>query len=270
MSNEIQAVRVNGLSFNCRLDGPEGAPWMVFSNSLVTNLSVWDRQVEAFGGRYRILRYHQRGHGGTEVPAEAANLDVLTEDAAALMAHFGVSGAVAMGVSMGAATVLCLAARHPELVAAVIASDGQAGTAAGGAQTWQERIDFARENGMSAFADATVKRWFSAAAIAAGNAAIPHVREMVRTTPKAGFVACATALQSYDIRAELPKLRQPVLLLAGEIDGAMPKTMRGMAEAILDAHFVEVPGAGHVPCLEAPGLFNAAVEAFLAEKQSAA
>lgn len=265
MTEETRSVRVNGLSFRCRLDGPEGAPWMVFSNSLVTNLSVWDEQVAAFAGRFRILRYDQRGHGGTEVPAEAATLDALAEDAAALMARFGVGGAVFAGVSMGAATALCLAARHPELVSAVIASDGQAGTAPGGAQAWQERMDFARENGMAAFAEATVKRWFSPASIGAGNPAISRVREMVATTPEAGFAACARALQSYDIRAELPGLRQPVLLVAGEMDGAMPATMRGMAGAIPDARFVEIAGAGHIPCLEAPGPFNAAMEFFLAE-----
>jgi 3-oxoadipate enol-lactonase len=265
-NGESHAVRVHGLRFNCRLDAPEGAPWMVFSNSLVTDLSVWDEQVAAFGGPYRILRYDQRGHGGTEVPAGPASLDVLTEDAAALMTHFGIRGAVVVGVSMGAATALCLATRHPALVSAVVASDGQAGTADGGAQAWQERIDFAREHGMAAFADVTVRRWFAATAIEAGHPAIPRVRDMVAATPEAGFIACATALQSYDIRAELPGLRQPVLLLAGEMDGAMPATMRSMADVIPDARFVEIAGAGHLPCVEAPGPFNAALEAFLTEK----
>lgn len=239
---------------------------MVFSNSLVTNLSIWDAQVAAFATRFRILRYDQRGHGGTEVPAQAATLDVLTEDAAALMTQFGIRDAVFAGVSMGAATALCLAARHPDLVRAVIASDGQAGTAPGGAQGWQERMDFAREHGMEAFAEATLKRWFSAESLQSGNSAIERVRAMVAATPEAGFVACARALQDYDIRAELPGLRQPVLLIAGEKDGAMPATMRAMAGVIPDASFVEIAGAGHVPCIEAPDAFNAAVEAFLAEK----
>ena len=87
----------DGLVFRCRIDGPEGAPWMVFSNSLATNLTVWDAQVAAFAGRYRTLRYDQRGHGGTTVPAAAATIPQLADDAAALMAHFGVTGAVFVG-----------------------------------------------------------------------------------------------------------------------------------------------------------------------------
>ncbi|SHJ87191.1 3-oxoadipate enol-lactonase [Roseomonas rosea] len=255
-----QFVRVNGLSFRCRLDGPEGAPALVFSNSLLTDLTLWDAQVAAFAGRYRILRYDQRGHGGTEVPPEPATLDRLTEDAAALLRHFGLAGTTFVGVSMGAATALCLAARAPELVAAVLASDGQAATAPGGAQAWQERIDLARENGMPAFAEATLRRWFSPASTASGNPAIARVREMIQATPEAGFVACARALQAYDIRAELPHLRQPVLLVAGAADGAMPQTMRGMAEVIPNARFVEIPDAGHLPCIETPDAFNAALE----------
>jgi 3-oxoadipate enol-lactonase len=265
MVSADQHVRVNGLTIRCRLDGRDDAPWLVFSNSLLTDLSVWDAQVAAFADRFHILRYDQRGHGGTEVPAEPATLDQLTEDLAALMEHFGVSTATVAGVSMGAATVLCLAARAPQLAMAVVASDGQAGTAPGGAQTWQERMDFARQHGMAVHAEATLKRWFSPASLAAGNPAIPHVRRMIENTPEAGFVACARALQSYDIRAALPGLRQPVLLVAGAADGAMPKSMRAMAESIPDARFVEIPDAGHLPCIEAPSPFNQAMETFLAE-----
>jgi 3-oxoadipate enol-lactonase len=194
-------TRVNGLSFRTRLDGKEGAPWLVFSNSLLTDLTLWDAQVGEFNNRYRILRYDQRGHGGTEVPAGPATLEELATDAEALMAHLDIEDATFIGVSMGAATGLLLATRAPGRVAAVLASDGQAGTAPGGAQAWQERIDMAAEEGMDAFADATLRRWFSPASIAAGNPAIARVREMILATPEAGFVACARALQSAPCRA---------------------------------------------------------------------
>ncbi|MFT8244918.1 alpha/beta fold hydrolase [Roseomonas sp. BN140053] len=262
----VVQVRVNGLGFRCRLDGPAGAPWMVFSNSLLTDLSVWDAQVAALSGRFRILRYDQRGHGGTEVPAKPATLDALIEDAAALLRHFGVSGAVVAGVSMGAATAIGLAARHPALVSAVVASDGQVATAPGGAAAWQERIDMARAQGMPAFAEATLRRWFSPASLATANPAIPRVRAMVLATPEAGFVACARALQNYDLREDLPRVRQPALLVAGATDGAMPRSMRELAASLPDARFAEIPDAGHLPCIEAPDAFNRVLRDFLAAK----
>ena len=120
-------VTVSGLRFRCRLEGVPGAPWMVFSNSLATDLTVWDPQVAVFASGFRILRYDQRGHGGTTIPSEPATLSRLADDAVALMRHFNVRDSVFVGVSMGAATGFCLAPRYPELIAKLVASDGQPG-----------------------------------------------------------------------------------------------------------------------------------------------
>lgn len=256
-------VQANGLTFRCRVDGRPGTPWLVFANSLLTDLSLWDAQVAAFGDRYRTLRYDQRGHGGTDVPDGPVSFDLLVADAAALMDAMGVTDACFIGASMGAATALLLAARSPERVARVMACDGQAGTAPGGAQAWQERIDFARQRGMDALAEPTVQRWFAPASRAAGHPAIEKVREMIRSTPQDGFIACAQALQAYDFRAELPHIRQPTLLLAGAADGAMPQMMRRMGQAMSNARFAEIPEAGHLPNIEAADEVNARLACFL-------
>ncbi|TMJ67529.1 MAG: AraC family transcriptional regulator, partial [Alphaproteobacteria bacterium] len=59
-------IKANGITINYQLDGPDGAPWLVLSNSLATNLSMWDEQARELGRGFRVLRYDQRGHGGTE------------------------------------------------------------------------------------------------------------------------------------------------------------------------------------------------------------
>ena len=258
-----QFIDHDGLRFRYRLDGREGAPWMVLSNSLVTDLSVWDAQVAAFGDRYRILRYDQRGHGGTGVPAQPATMSQLADDAAALMQAVGAAEAVFGGVSMGAATGFCLAQRHPELVSRLIASDGQVATAVGGSDAWQQRIELGQRDGMAGYADATMPRWFSARSRSEGNPAMPRLRAMIESTPLEGFVACARALQNYDFRAGLATMRQPTLLIAGAEDGPMPASMRALADTLPDARFVEIADAGHIPGAERPDAFNAAVTAFL-------
>ena len=58
-------ISVNGTTINCRFDGPSDAPVLVFSNSLATSLAVWNDQVERLQGRFRILRYDNRGHGNS-------------------------------------------------------------------------------------------------------------------------------------------------------------------------------------------------------------
>jgi 3-oxoadipate enol-lactonase len=59
-------VKANGITFNYDIGGPESAPWLIFSNSLATNLHMWDPQADALKSEFRMLRYDQRGHGQTE------------------------------------------------------------------------------------------------------------------------------------------------------------------------------------------------------------
>ncbi len=68
MSGMDTVLTVGRQPLRVRVEGPQGAPWLVFSNSLMTDLSLWDGQVAAFGAAYRILRYDTRGHGGSAVP----------------------------------------------------------------------------------------------------------------------------------------------------------------------------------------------------------
>ena len=51
-----------------RLDGPAGAPVVVMAHALGATLELWDAQAATLAGRYRVLRYDVRGHGGSEVP----------------------------------------------------------------------------------------------------------------------------------------------------------------------------------------------------------
>ena len=251
-ASQDHRVTVDGLAFRCRVQGAPGAPWLVFGNSLLTDLTMWDRQAAALEGRWRILRYDQRGHGGTEVPQAPADFARLADDAAALCRHFAVGAGVFAGISMGGATALALAIRHPDLLAAIVVCDSQAASPATNHAAWEERIALARREGMAALAEATVARWFRPETLAAAAPAVAHVRAMVTATPMAGFVACARALQSYDLTPDLPRLRIPVQLLVGEGDGALPAAMQALAGRLADARFTAIPGAGHLPNWKTP------------------
>src|SRR5690606_1102136 len=61
-------IDIAGEPFNVRMDGPENAPVLMLSNSLSSNMSMWDAQVRAWQSRFRILRYDSRGHGGSVAP----------------------------------------------------------------------------------------------------------------------------------------------------------------------------------------------------------
>ena len=48
-------IKANGITFNYQIDGAQHAPWLIFSNSLATNLSMWDEQARALSGSFRVF-----------------------------------------------------------------------------------------------------------------------------------------------------------------------------------------------------------------------
>ena len=261
MTDEI--VDLAGLEFRCRLDGRAGAPWMVFSNSMLTDVTMWDDQVAAFAGRFRILRYDQRGHGRSSVPPEDTSVGQLADDLAALLKHFGIEGATLIGSSMGAITGLCLAGRGDTRIGRLIACDGTAVSPPSAPAAWDERIALARSQGMAALASATLARWFTPATIAARLPVLERVRAMIEATPLEGYAVCARALRDYNLTVLLPGIAVPTLLIAGAADGEIPRTMRDMAPQIWSARYEEIDAAGHLPNLEQSGQFSSVIEDWL-------
>jgi len=260
-----RAIRVSdaGLRLNARVDGPEGAPWVVFSNSLSVNLSLWDGQVAAFGPRFRFLRYDQRGHGKSDTPTDDFTMDDLASDLLALLDDFNVDKAVLVGVSMGCTTVLRCAARAPSRCLGVVGCDGQWRSAPGTAAMWEERFAVVREGGMEAIAEPTVRRWFQPGFFSRKPDEIERIKAMVAATKQEGYFSCGKALQNYDFRADYPALSMPALFLAGAQDGDLPKIMREMADATPGGLFQIINECGHLPNIEQPELFFQAVDGFV-------
>src|SRR6266852_36320 len=76
---------IDGARIRYRLDGPIGAPFLVLSNSLGTNLDMWEPQVAVFATRFRVLRYDSRGHGLSEVTPGPYTIERLARDVVALL-----------------------------------------------------------------------------------------------------------------------------------------------------------------------------------------
>ena len=256
-------VNANGLSFNCRIDGKDGAPWIVFSNSLITNLSMWDEQAAALSDSFRILRYDQRGHGGTDAPAGRYTFDLLIDDAIALFDALSIKRAHFAGLSMGGATALGLALRHPDRIDRTIICDSPCASTPATAQQWEERIAVAQKKGVAALAEPTIARWFPPETVAANPPYLDRLRAMIRTTPLNGFVGCAAALANHDFRSAVASCTRPALFIVGEKDGTTPAAMRQLHQMLAGSGFVELPGAGHISNLDRPTEFSRAVRDFL-------
>jgi 3-oxoadipate enol-lactonase len=255
-------VKASGINFNCSIEGKRGAPWVVFSNSLATNLSMWDDQAAALGDKFQILRYDQRGHGGTDAPEGRYSFDLLVEDVISLFDAFEIERAHFVGLSMGGMTAVALAEKHPDRLDRVVPCDCGPASTPQSAQQWEERIAIAREQGMEALVEPTIGRWFPAEFLAANKATADKVREMIRTTPAAGFIGCAFALSNFDLRPGLSKIKSPTQFVCGGKDAALGGT-KALHAGVAGSGFVEIEGAGHISNVERPDIFTRALKEFL-------
>ena len=254
--------RVNGININFEIDGPDNAPWLILSNSLLTNLSMWDDQVATLARSFRILRYDQRGHGGTEATAGDYSFDLLVADIIALIDMLGIGRAHFCGLSMGGMTALFLAQRHPQRFDRIIACDCGPNSTEASAQQWKERIEVASRDGMQALVEPTIARWFPPDFVATKAPVLDKVRGMIRSTPLAGFRGCAMALSSYDLRGGLGGIDRRTLLIVGTKDATLAG-IRQIKDAVRGSALVELEGAGHISNVEQPAAFTRAVVDFL-------
>ena len=251
----------SGLRLNVAIEGREGAPWVVMSNSLATNLTLWDDLAASLSDRFRLLRYDQRGHGGSDAPPPPYAMDEVVADAVELMNGAGIERAHFIGISMGGIAGWALAQSHPHRLASLTVCD--AAMANGPARDWLDRIAVLENEGVAALVEPTLGRWFTKESLARNTGAVQRVRQMIATTKPNGFAGCMHALMAFDYSAGVERLRLPVLLVSGEHDGARPQTMAADAARIPGARLVVIPDAGHLPCIENPAAFNKAVGKFL-------
>ena len=256
-------VKANGIDINYQIDGPDGAPWIVFSNSLATSTAMWDEQAAGLKDSFRVLRYDQRGHGGTDVPAGRYAFDTLLADALGLMDALWIKTAHFAGLSMGGATALGLAQKHPDRFDRIIVCDSPCQSTPQSSQQWEERILVAKEKGMTALVEPTVARWFPPETVARNPPYLDKVRGMIRDTPANGFIGCAAALAAHDYASAVASVTRPVLFMAGEKDGVTPAAMRKLNEKLPGSHFVELAGAGHISNMDRPAEFTRAIRDFL-------
>lgn len=262
-------IFANGILFNHRIEGRDGAPWLTFSNSHATDLALWDGQVERFEDRFRILRYDTRGHGKTEASEGAYDFDLLTSDVVALWDALGIDRSHFVGLSLGGTTGIELALRHPDRVASLAACDCRCHATPAFSASWDARMETARHDGMEELVAPTLERWFTPAFRARKPQALNTIGNMIRRTSVAGYIGCAEALKRIDCEPRLFAIRCPTLFLTGDKDpSAPPDLVAGWQSLVPGSRLAVIPDAAHIANIENPDAFNAALEAFLDQQAS--
>lgn len=243
-----------------RVDGPDDGAPVVFSNSLGTDMRLWDPILPLLPKGLRIIRYDKRGHGLSSCPSGNYSMGSLVTDVERLMDHLGVRDSVFVGLSIGGMTAQGLAVKRLDLIRAMVLSNTAAkiGTPA----MWDERIAAVRKDGIEALADAVMERWFSEEFHASPE--LELWRNMLVRGEDDGYAGCSAAISGTDFYAPTATLRLPTLGIAGSEDGSTPPDLvRETVDLIPGSKFHLIRKAGHLPCVEQPEEFAQVLTDFL-------
>ncbi|UWU26087.1 3-oxoadipate enol-lactonase (plasmid) [Rhizobium sp. CB3060] len=197
-------------------------PWLLFCNSLGTDLSMWDAQASDLAPHFRILRYDRRGHGNSSAPAAPYTLADLASDVLALLDAFDIAQTHFCGLSIGGLVGQWLAIHAGDRIGKLVlcATAAKIGTAEG----WQARIDAVRQAGLGSLTAGTVERWFSPDLVASRPEFIQTMLKGFLATSPIGYIGCCAALAEADLRLEIGRIDNPVLAVSAEGDEVCPPT----------------------------------------------
>jgi 3-oxoadipate enol-lactonase len=255
-------VRANGIDIHYEIDG-EG-PWLVFSHALACHLGMWDEQVAAFRGRFRVLRFDTRGHGTSSVTPAPYTFEQLAADLEGLLSALGVDKVHLVGISLGGMVAQEFALRYPQRLASLVLCDTTSQYPDGTDRIWEERIAIVRAEGLDPLAQPTLERWFTPPFRAARPDIMARIGAMIRFTSPIGYMGCGAAVPTINTTSRLGAITCPTLVVVGENDpGTPPPMAETIRSGIPGAELKVIGSASHLCNIEQPEAFNDALVDFL-------
>lgn len=251
-------------SIHYELCGPTDSPVLVLSHALGTNLNLWDDQVKALRGSFRILRYDSRGHGRSPADSGPYTISLLAADVLNLLDELGVTSAHFCGISLGGMVGQYLAIYHPERISSLILSN--TATRIGTREKWDRRIQRVMEGGMPAVLGEVLDGWFSARFRSVHGSIAESLADALKTTSPQGYIGCCGALRDADLSQLIGRVNAPALIIAGTEDQATTlAAAQFLHQEIRDSRLVTLKCA-HLACVEAAGEFTDNLTRFLTTK----
>jgi 3-oxoadipate enol-lactonase len=244
-------------------------PALVFAHGLGGGHLSWWQQVPHFRDRYTCVSFDHRGFGLSRDTPDGPGADAFVDDLAALVDHLGVPDVRLVAQSMGGWTCLGYALRHPGRVRALV----MACTTGTLRDPETEAVYRAHAAGRP-----------EAALFARGIHPAGGDR-LAQEQPALHFLYREVDALSHDLdkdamrkklnklrttpRAEVARLRVPLLCITGEEDVVIPPAaVAVLASIVPGARLARVPEAGHSVYWERPAAFNRLVDEFLTAEAS--
>jgi pimeloyl-ACP methyl ester carboxylesterase len=248
------------------LDEGQGLPVLLL-HGFPLNADSFRPQIAALSNRYRFIVPDHRGFGRSGPGAGPTEMARIARDALGILDLLEIHRAVIGGVSMGGYAAMALLRQDAGRAESLVLIDTQAGADDDAAK--QRREDTARavlEKGIELLVDSMLPKLV---APAADQQVKTEVAAMIRATSAEGAAAAlrGMALRT-DSRDMLGRFAGPALVIVGEEDTLTPPARSREMKSLLQAgELCVIPGAGHLPNMEKPEVFNKALDSFLARSR---
>ncbi len=262
----MPTVETNGIKMNYVDTGGTGIPALLV-HGFPMNHRMWQPQIDALGGRFRLIAPDLRGFGESDAPEDRTSysVDSFADDLKGLIDELGIDKVVLVGLSMGGYACFAFLRKYPENIAGLVLADtrAEADPPAGIEKRTKQQAQVESE-GTAGLIDALTAALLAQMTVENKPEVVARVKE-VMDNPAAGFIGALEAMKRRPTSIEsLAEISVPTLVINGENDALMPmEVARGLHEAIGGSELVAIPGAGHISNMEVPEDFNRALESFL-------
>lgn len=242
-------------------------PAVLFLHAFPLGLFMWDAQAEALHDKNTLVRFDDRGFGGSPPGDALLTMERIADDAAALLDHLGISQAVVCGCSMGGYAAFAFARRHASRLRGLVLQDTRATADTAEARKGRGQLaEKVLKEGAVAAADAFLPKLVGETTKKERPELVEKLKEAIlKTSPRGIADALAGLAARADSTPLLREIRVPTLVVCGEEDTITPVAdSEALQKAIAGAKLKLIPKAGHLSNMENPTAYNEALLSFLA------
>jgi 3-oxoadipate enol-lactonase len=262
-------AEVNGTRIYYEDTGPGSTgETIAFSHGLLWSTELFAPQIAALRSRYRCIAWDHRGQGQSAADRRhCIGIELVTQDAIALLEHVGAGPVHLAGLSMGGFVAMRIAARRPELVRSLILLETSADPEPeANAPRYRMLANVSRAIGMSLIAKRVLPIMLGKTVLGDPSRRADVARfSKIMTARRDIWRATNGVIDRAGCADELSRIRARTLVIVGDEDVAtVPAKAERIAAGIAGAKLVRIPGAGHSSSVEQPERVTAALQEFLA------
>jgi len=242
----MEKVNINGLQL--AYDRRGGGPALVLLHGFPLDHHLWDEIVPLLDNTFDVITPDLRGFGESTIGDTQPSMDDYASDIAELLDQLEIAKAAIVGHSMGGYVALAFARLYPERVSGLGLISSQ--VLADAPERKEGRYKSAADveaNGIGSVVESMAPKFTSDERLQG------YARTSMKQQPASAYISALKAMaERVDSTSLLSSFDFPVVVIHGDSDSLIPvDRAREVKSALPQAHLVEVPGAGHLPMMEA-------------------